>query len=178
MLPLPFILMVVGSALASACVPEAPKWNCSEQPQIDVEFSGVSITECDKSYSKTLFKSINSVSFTGVDKNKFYTLVMVDPDAPGSPAGQGWLHMIKSSIRGTDLTADGNLSGTDITPYVGPGPPKNSGTHRYFLYLYEEPAESPVMEDVTKRAKFDIQKFASEYSLCGPVAMNMFVTEY
>lgn len=56
------------------------------------------------------------------------------------------------------------------TPYIGPGPGENSGTHRYTFLLYQQsngvqkfkPMEHEQRE---QRRKFDIRGFESENQL-------------
>ena len=61
------------------------------------------------------------------DKNKMYTLLMIDPDAP-NPEYLHWLIV--------NISKDKN---NILIPYAPPTPP--SGIHRYVFYLYEQEHE-------------------------------------
>uniref|UniRef100_A0A1B6M2D0 Phosphatidylethanolamine-binding protein n=1 Tax=Graphocephala atropunctata TaxID=36148 RepID=A0A1B6M2D0_9HEMI len=65
-----------------------------------------------------------------------YTLVMLDPDAPGRRQGQYYLHWILANIRGEDFKQGDLSKSTEITSYLGPAPPEDTGLHRYMFYVY------------------------------------------
>lgn len=63
----------------------------------------------------------------------YYTLVMFDLDAPTRkhPVQAQFRHWLVMNIKGNDVR-----SGDEIIEYIGAGPPKGSGLHRYvFLVL-------------------------------------------
>ena len=61
---------------------------------------------------------------------------MTDPDAPSrsKPVGREWVHWVVGNIPGNDVAKGDHLKG-----YVGSGPPKGTGKHRYVLALYKQP---------------------------------------
>ena len=63
------------------------------------------------------------------DKNKFYTLIMYDPDAVNGT----FFHWIVINIK------DDIKNGKIILPYKGPAPPIRTGKHRYIFELYQQP---------------------------------------
>ncbi|CRL05877.1 CLUMA_CG019128, isoform A [Clunio marinus] len=65
------------------------------------------------------------------NENEFYTLLMTDPDAP-EPFREV-RHWLVVNIPGSNL----KLGDTKIQ-YVGSGPPKGSGTHRYIFLLFKQ----------------------------------------
>lgn len=69
------------------------------------------------------------------DKNKLYTLIMTDPDAPSRAAPQmrEFFHWGVINIKGSDVS-----SGKEIVGFVGSGPPKATGLHRYTFVAYEQ----------------------------------------
>ena len=81
--------------------------------------------------------------------DKKYTLICTDPDAPDREghAYREFIHWVRSDISGASL-ASGTIDGTDNLPYVGPGPPYNSGDHRYIFLLFEQPAEGYNLESL------------------------------
>jgi phosphatidylethanolamine-binding protein (PEBP) family uncharacterized protein len=67
------------------------------------------------------------------DDEVYYTLVLVDPDAPSRlhPTMRDFVHWVVLNIPGADVT-----SGAAVVPYVGPRPPYGSGLHRCVFSLY------------------------------------------
>jgi phosphatidylethanolamine-binding protein (PEBP) family uncharacterized protein len=59
----------------------------------------------------------------------FYTLMCIDPDA----VAPVWLHMLITNIEGGSSAA-----GETLVPWAPPTPP--SGTHRYYMCLFEHAA--------------------------------------
>lgn len=67
------------------------------------------------------------------DTNAFYTLLMIDPDAPSrrfSILGEV-NHWLVGNIQGCNID-----SGEVIAEYMGPGAPKYTGLHRYIFLLF------------------------------------------
>jgi phosphatidylethanolamine-binding protein (PEBP) family uncharacterized protein len=62
------------------------------------------------------------------ENNKFYTLLMYDPD---SVYGNRF-HWIAINI------VNDIKNGNDLLPYTGPAPPPKTGTHHYIFELYEQ----------------------------------------
>nr|QVX19914.1 mother of FT [Anemia villosa] len=76
------------------------------------------------------------------DPDTYFTLVMVDPDAPSpsEPTMREWLHWIVTDIpatQGTVISSDG-IKGNEMVPYEGPRP--TVGIHRYVLVLFRQSA--------------------------------------
>lgn len=86
---------------------------------------------------------------------KYYTLLLVDPDArtiptnsrmmkymnPGIiPRVREWRHWAVGNIPGSVLNSEAGVpvSGFTITEYGGPMPPIGSGSHHYYFKLYEQ----------------------------------------
>uniref|UniRef100_A0A2H8TMS0 Phosphatidylethanolamine-binding F40A3.3 n=1 Tax=Melanaphis sacchari TaxID=742174 RepID=A0A2H8TMS0_9HEMI len=65
-----------------------------------------------------------SVSWNA-DPNSFYTLCLVDPDAPSraEPTNKEWNHWLVGNIPGENVGL-----GETLTGYVGSGPPPKTGT--------------------------------------------------
>jgi len=97
-----------------------------------------SIVKLDYSNSNTN-KQIQPVVHLSLENpipGHFYTLFMVDPDAPSSknPIYADYVHWIKKNMILRETTL---IQGEDIVPYKGPSPPPGSGTHRYIMIIYE-----------------------------------------
>lgn len=63
------------------------------------------------------------------EPNKFYTLIVHDPNAIGGNK----IHWAIINIINNDIK-----NGIDIIPYKGPAPPTNTGIHHYKFELYEQ----------------------------------------
>ena len=82
----------------------------------------------------TEVKDIPNVAWTA-DADSFYTLIMTDPDAPSraEPTFREWHHWLVGNIPGNNLK-----DGTTLSEYIGSGPPKDTGLHRYVFVLYKQ----------------------------------------
>lgn len=71
------------------------------------------------------------------DENSFYTLLMVDPDAPSrtKPDYREFRHWAIVNIPGNSIE-----KGDVVADYIGSGPPKGTGLHRYVFLVYKQPA--------------------------------------
>ncbi|XP_030759703.1 protein D3-like [Sitophilus oryzae] len=111
----------------------------------------------------------------------FYTLCMTDPDAPSrsNPKFREWRHWLVGNIPGSDVS-----KGEVLTGYVGAGPPKGSGLHRYVILVYKQNGKVKFSEPKTSntssesRPKFSIKKLAKKYNLEEPIAGNFFQAEW
>ncbi|EDO19120.1 hypothetical protein Kpol_2000p88 [Vanderwaltozyma polyspora DSM 70294] len=83
------------------------------------------------------------------DKSNLFTLVMTDPDAP-SRVDHKWseyCHYVSTDIPLNNESGDNDLNfttsfineGNTLIPYMGPGPPKGTGQHRYIFMLFKQP---------------------------------------
>jgi phosphatidylethanolamine-binding protein (PEBP) family uncharacterized protein len=100
-----------------------------------------------------------------LNRNKLYTIMMVDPDAPSctNPINKYWLHWL--IVNTTDI----------ILPFKPPSPPPGSGEHRYYIFLLEQQNQIKI-KTIPDRPKFDINKFINEHNL-KPDSYAMFRTE-
>lgn len=85
-----------------------------------------------------------------------------------------WYQIIPT---GSDLGAINNEY-NQHTPYIGPGPGKDTGVHRYTFLLYKQANknqsfEAMPHEDKPHRRAFDIKKFQADHQL-ELVAVNFF----
>ncbi|KAK7086684.1 Phosphatidylethanolamine-binding protein 1 [Halocaridina rubra] len=114
------------------------------------------------------------------EPNALYTLCMTDPDAPSrkDPKSREFLHWLLVNIPGCDL-----VKGEALAEYVGSGPPKGTGLHRYVFLAYKQPG--PVTCDEPKmpnnspdnRRKFSIRNFAAKYGMT-LIGANFYLAEY
>lgn len=69
------------------------------------------------------------------DPNSYYTIILTDPDAPSraEPKFREFRHWLVINIPGNDIAA-----GDILFEYIGSGPPKGTGLHRYVFLLYKQ----------------------------------------
>lgn len=106
--------------------------------------------------------------------DKYYTILMVDPDAPSrdNPTKKYYLHWIRIN------------NNNNIVPFVPSTPPPGSGFHRYCILLFEQ--ETPLdqykllkqlkKDGQLERANFNPKNFEKYYNL-KMVACNKFQTK-
>lgn len=125
-------------------------------------------------------KDIPTVRWNADDES-YYLLVMTDPDAPSraNPVRREFRHWLVGNIPGDKVD-----EGETLTEYVGSGPPKGTGLHRYVFLVYKQPGEINYEErhisnrSADTRPKFSIKAFAQKYNLGNPVAGNFFQAQY
>ena len=104
--------------------------------------------------------------------DKYYTFIIVDPDAPTGPH----IHQCIYNIPGDKVQ-----KGTVLLPYYPPTPPKGSGEHRYFCILYEQ-AEKITKPPVVNKDKRAYKKFLDFTKKIGtkiiPIASKFFICQY
>lgn len=112
-----------------------------------------------------------------VAKNdRLYLLAMVDPDAPARM--RQIAHALIANIPGNDIA-----KGDTLIEYVGSGPLKGTGLHRYVFVVYEQPkrVQSKINTSKTSlkdRVNFSLRRFAKQHKLGEPVAANYFKAQY
>ncbi|XP_069816838.1 phosphatidylethanolamine-binding protein 1-like [Dendropsophus ebraccatus] len=122
-----------------------------------------------------------SISWEGMDSSKLYTIALTDPDAPSrkTPKFREWHHFLVVNVKGNDIS-----SGCVLSDYIGAGPPKGSGLHRYVWLVYEQKEQLKCDEQVLTnrsgqhRGCFKVLSFRKKYGLGGPVAGNCFQAEW
>lgn len=115
------------------------------------------------------------------ENDQLYTLAMVDPDAPSrsEPKFRSVLHFLVANIPGNDVG-----KGDVLAEYIGSGPPKGTGLHRYVFLVYHQKngkLVSPMKITKTSRdgrLNFSIRSFAQTNNLGEPVAANFYKAQY
>ncbi|AZL89831.1 phosphatidyl ethanolamine-binding protein-like protein [Megavirus baoshan] len=103
-------------------------------------------------------QQLPKINFTKNNNDK-YTIIMVDPDAPSrkNPIYKYFLHW---------LIINNNEIIMDFTP---PAPPKNSGPHRYFIFLLKQNkllnSSSIKINGKIEREKFNLAEFIADNNL-------------
>ncbi|KAL5220156.1 hypothetical protein ABZP36_024869 [Zizania latifolia] len=113
------------------------------------------------------------VDVGGDDLRQFYTLVMVDPDAPNpsSPTLREYLHWLVTDIPGT---TDANY-GREVMCYERPRPA--AGIHRMVVVLFQQMARGTVDVPPLLRHNFCTRSFAIDHGLGSPVAAAFFTCQ-
>lgn len=128
----------------------------------------------------TQVKDQPTVKWTATD-DSLYTLCMTDPDAPSrkQPKFREWHHWLVGNIPGCDVS-----KGHVLSEYIGAGPPKNTGLHRYVILVYKQNGQIQFNETYLtnrsgkNRGRFSIRNFAAKYNLGSAIAGNFFQAEF
>lgn len=111
------------------------------------------------------------------DKKAFYTVCMVDPDAPKGKESKfkEWNHWTVGNIPGNNIK-----QGQPLVEYLPPCPQRNSPPHRYTYMVYKQPSRINFNEpripanSFQNRDGFSMRNFAEKYQLGQPIAGNYF----
>lgn len=111
------------------------------------------------------------------EPQSLYTLMMVDPDA----SNRDFLHWLVINIPGSDLA-----KGESYSAYIGAGPPKDSGLHRYIFLVYKQTAKIDHLPfakstnvGLDGRIGFNPRTFVTDNHLsAAPVAGNFFKAKW
>nr|WRK13948.1 flowering locus T-like protein 3 [Diospyros sp. 'deyangshi']WRK13951.1 flowering locus T-like protein 6 [Diospyros sp. 'deyangshi'] len=109
------------------------------------------------------------VDIGGDDLRNFYTLIMVDPDAPSpnDPSLREYLHWMVTDIPGTTSASFGQ----EVVKYESPLP--HLGIHRFVFVLFQQLGRQTVYPP-SLRHNFCTRDFAMLYNLGLPVAAVYF----
>lgn len=116
-----------------------------------------------------------------IDPSSYYSLIMTDPDAPSrsEPIYREFIHWVVVNIPGS-ITSNGDItsSGETIIPYVGSGPPCNSGLHRYVFLLYDQAmsCEGTRKPNNGRLTQEDINKSRQYFEQRGGLSANHWAT--
>ncbi|CAG9562523.1 unnamed protein product [Danaus chrysippus] len=136
---------------------------------------------CDVLLPKQVFTDEPLFQYPLADSKKFYTVLMIDPDAPPQIEGEFYLHMLKSNIPGLALKSkeSSKTVGIDYRGYKPPTPPRGSGMHRYMSLLYEQADGNNFLPNVpSSRGRFHLANWLRGKNLCGPVAGSQFRVQF
>lgn len=155
-----------------------------EQPQhlLRVTYAGAEVGELGQVLTPTQVKQRPIIiSWDGLDPGKLYTLILTDPDAPSrkEPLYREWHHFLVVNMKGNDIS-----SGKVLSDYVGSGPPKGTGFHRYVWLVYQQDkplkCDEPILTNRSgdHRGKFKTAAFRKKYHLGAPVAGTCYQAEW
>ncbi|XP_037673215.1 phosphatidylethanolamine-binding protein 1 [Choloepus didactylus] len=161
------------------CLQEA-----DEQPQhlLRVTYPGAVNGELGQVLTPTQVKDRPTrIEWDGLDPGTLYTLVLTDLDAPSrsNPKYREWHHFLVGNMKGGNIS-----SGTVLSDYVGSGPPKGTGLHRYVWLVYEQDGplkfDEPILSNRSGdgRGNFKVVSFRKKYKLGSPVAGTCYQAEW
>ena len=104
---------------------------------LKVTYGKLALNEMGQTLTPTQVQDVpNSFEFKACDATKLYTIILTDPDARDRKKHEfrEWVHFVKINVNGSDLVNSGDA----LIEYVGSGPPKGSGLHRYVWLVYEQ----------------------------------------
>lgn len=135
---------------------------------------GVNV-ELGKELTPTQVKDQPEVSFAG-EEGSYYTLLLVDPDVPAEY--RDICHWLVINIPGSNVA-----QGQTVIEYVGSGPTKESGLHRYVFLVFKQSDKITTDLFVTKtsqekRGKVKTRDYIAKFKLGAPVAGNLFKAQY
>lgn len=107
------------------------------------------------------------------DQDGYYTLMMLDPDAPSRalPSLRNILHWLVVNIPICDSRKLAIRSGNTLAVYVPPNPPAGAGYHRYVFVLYWQRerldvSNMPIIgtNEIGPRLNFNVGQFAARFN--------------
>lgn len=147
-----------------------------------ITYPSGSVVDQGNELTPTNVKDVPKVEWNA-DQEAFYTLCMTDPDAPSraEPKYREWHHWLVGNILGSDIS-----TGETLSEFVGSGPPKGTGLHRYVYLIYKQKGKLTFDEkrfpnnkgDGAGRECFSISNFAKKYDLGNPVAGNFYQAQW
>ncbi|XP_055586704.1 protein D3-like [Uranotaenia lowii] len=130
----------------------------------------------------TMVKDQPTIEWTA-DESSYYTLFMVDPDAPNrkEPKFRSVCHWFVGNIPGSNIAG-----GDHRIAFVGSGPPQGSGLHRYIFLIYKQQNGKIDLSDAPKtsnrsrnnRLNFQHRDFVTKYGLGELVAGNFYQAQF
>lgn len=148
-------------------------------PESSVEVvypSGTLLYVHGKELTPTQVQNMPSIFAWKAEPKSLYTVILTDPDA--SNIGE-FLHWLVVNIPDRDIEA-----GEIYAEYIGSGPPKGTGLHRYIFLVYKQQgslslARSKISKQTTDgRLHFKVRDFAREYGLGDPVAGSLYQAQF
>ncbi|XP_039271823.2 protein D2-like isoform X1 [Styela clava] len=147
--------------------------------QTEVSFGSIDVKKGGTKLTPTQVKFAPTVKWTA-EKDQFYTLLMMDLDAPSrkNPTFREWFHWGVINIPENNVN-----EGEVITTYMGSTPPKGTGPHRYVILVFQQSDKIKFMDEKIGpnggfRGGQSAKKIAEKYGLGSPVAGTWFEAEW
>ena len=115
------------------------------------------ILQRNKLYDYNIFKNHELKIDFNKEKNKIYTILNIDKDAPSkkNPVDKYHIHEFIINMVNNDYNT--------VLCYKPPNPPKGSGDHEYCIYILEQ--DSKYKYNAESRIKFDFENFVKNKNL-------------
>jgi len=147
----------------------------------EVKFASGVVLKSGNELTPTQVKDPPSSVEWPTEEGALYTLCMTDPDAPSrnNPKFREWHHWLVVNIP-ENRVGEGKV----LSAYVGSGPPKGTGLHRYVYLIYKQPGPLSTDEKILTnrsgegRGQFSIRNFAKKYKLGDPIAGNFYQAQW
>ncbi|XP_058467297.1 protein D3-like [Malaya genurostris] len=142
--------------------------------------SGVSV-QGGNELTPTQVKDQPKIEWTS-DPNSYYTLFMVDPDAPNrtEPKFRSVCHWFVGNIPGGKIE-----DGDHRIAFIGSGPPEGSGLHRYVFLIYKQNgkidlSDAPRTSNRSRnnRLNFQHKDYVTKYALGELIAGNFYQAQF
>lgn len=160
-------LKKLEEAIVPAVVPEAPP------KELEIIYAGQSIT-CGQEVNINITKKTPVVKYDAVTID-FYTLVMIDLDAPDPhrPVFAQFLHWLVVDIPGNQVS-----KGKPKKDYMAPSPPPYSAPHRYVFLVFRQKNYffGTTFMEGKGRSRFSVANMLKELEFTDLVAGNFFYT--
>ncbi|KAI1287976.1 Phosphatidylethanolamine-binding -like protein F40A3.3 [Halotydeus destructor] len=150
---------------------------------LEVRFPSGAVVKAGNELTPTQVKDVPTELSWPTEDGALYTLYVTDPDAPSrlDPKYREWHHWLVVNIPANEVGR-----GRTIYEYVGAGPPKGTGLHRYVYLAFKQPKElnpdEPLLPNKGTggegRGGLSVRKFASKYELGNPVAGNFYQAQW
>ncbi|CAB4253316.1 similar to Saccharomyces cerevisiae YLR179C Protein of unknown function with similarity to Tfs1p [Maudiozyma barnettii] len=171
-------------ATSSTFIPEGSLLVDYSTPNTTVSLGNVLPTETTQDAPTFFYKP-----FDNVDTSSLYTLVMTDPDAPSRTDKKfsEYCHYVVTDIKFTNANEGGAIvpgqDNVELHSYIGPGPPKGTGLHRYIFLLLKQDSSVKNFSEVKERFNWGygvpgvgIERWGNENNL-KLIAANYFLAE-
>ncbi|KAK5982066.1 Phosphatidylethanolamine-binding protein [Trichostrongylus colubriformis] len=166
----------LGNVLTPTQVKNPPKltWDTEPGALYTVIFTGVN--KIGMGHIVILFMSLFDVRMSN------YFVPNVDPDAPSRKEAtyREWHHWLIVNVPGNDIS-----KGDVLAEYIGSGPPKGTGLHRYVFLVFKQPGHITDSEHghLTNRSGdgrggFKTEKFVAKHKLGNCIAGNFYQAEW
>jgi len=148
---------------------------------IEIKYQSGAEVKLGNELTPTQVKDVPTHLSWPTEEGALYTLCMTDPDAPSrqNPKYREWHHWLVVNIPENRVG-----EGKTLSQYVGSGPPKGTGLHRYVFLAYKQPGTlNPDEKVLTNRSgdgrgNFRIRNFAKKYGLGDPIAGNFYQAQW
>ncbi|XP_059609197.1 protein D2-like [Phlebotomus argentipes] len=154
--------------------------NAPENP-LEVKYPSGVFVDFGNELAPVDVKDVPTVTWNA-NPEHLYTLISVDPDVPNRENPE--FSEIKSWMV-VNIPGNNVANGETIVEYIGSGPYKDSGLHRYVFIVLKQPSgkidfsgeKKATKSEQDGRRNFSILKFAEKYSL-DVFAGNFFLAQF